>query len=153
MDTKDNITITGSVHIVLTGPDGKVKVDETRNNLVVTVGKTALATWLVQASQVAIFMPYMGLGTGVTSPASGDTTLTTEFAGGGYARQTATPTSSSNVLTKTAVFGAGVATGVVAEAGLFSASSSGTMFAHVLLGPYTKAAGDSLTVAWAITFN
>jgi len=41
-------------------------------------------------------------------------------------------TSSVNVLQLSATFGPGVATGAVTEAGLFSASSSGTMYARTL---------------------
>lgn len=149
----DNIKITGHVKSTLIGPDGKIKAEYEGDNLVVTVGKTALAQWLT-SPQSGGFMPYMGLGTSSTAPASGDTTLGAEFSGGGYSRPFATSlTSSSNVFTNTSTFAPGVGTGAIAEAGLFSTVTVGTMFAHILLGPYTKAAGDTLVVAWSITFN
>lgn len=149
----ETITLTGSVKVVLTGPDGKIKQQHEDHNLVVTVGKTYLATWLAAASQAGKFMSFIGLGTSSTAPASGDTALGAEFSGGGYARPVGTLSSSSNVWTNTATFAPGVATGAVTEAGLFSAVTSGTLFAHQVFSVYNKQAGDTLTFAWSVTFN
>lgn len=143
----------GSVHVQLIGPDGKVKQEHTNHNLIVTVGKTYLATWLAAASQAGSFMPYMGLGTGTTSPASGNTTLETELSGGGYSRQSGTITSSSNVWQNVVSFAPGNGTASISEAGLFTASTSGTMFARQVFTAYPKAAGDTLTITWTVTFS
>lgn len=149
----EGIKVTGSVHVQLIGPDGKVKQEHTDHNLVVTVGKSYLATWLAAASQAGEFMTYVGLGTGTSGPASGDTALQTEFSGGGYSRSDGTLSSSTNVWTNTATFAPGNGTGAVTEAGLFSASTSGTMFARQVFGVYNKAAGDTLTIVWSVTFS
>lgn len=143
----------GSVKVQLIGPDGKVKQEHEEHNLIVTVGKNYLATWLTAATQSGPFMSYIGLGTGTNAPASGDTTLQTEFSGGGYSRSQGTLTSSTNTWTNTATFSPGNGTGAVTEAGLFSASTSGTMFARQTFSAYNKAAGDTLVVAWTVTFS
>lgn len=143
----------GSVHVRLVGPDGKLKQEHTNHNLVVTVGKTYLATWLAAASQAGEFMSYIALGTGTTSPASGDTALQTELVGGGYSRQQGTLSSSSNVWQNQCTFGPGNGTAAITEAGLFTASSSGTMFARQVFSAYNKAAGDTLIITWSVTLS
>lgn len=150
---EEQIKLLGSVKVQLIGPDGKVKQEHEDHNLIVTVGKSYLATWLAAASQAGQFMSYIGLGTGTTAPASGNTTLETEFSGGGYARSLGTLTPSSNTWNNTAVFSPGNGTGAVTEAGLFSAITSGTMFARQTFSVYNKAAGDTLTVSWTVTFS
>lgn len=153
MDGNEFIKVQGSVHVTLTGPDGKVKKEHTEKNLVVTAGKNYLTTWLAAASQAGKFMSYMGLGTGTTAAAAGDTALQTEVVSGGYARQVGVLSNTTNVWTNTAVFSPGVGTGAITEAGLFSAVTAGTMFAHQVFSAYNKQAGDTLTFAWSVTFS
>lgn len=152
MEIKDSFKLKGSVTVKLIGPDGTIKQQHTDHNLVVTVGKNYLATWLAADPQSASFMKFIGLGTGTSGPFSSDTTLGTEFSGGGYSRSSGTLSNASNVWTNTASFAPGNGTGAVTEAGLFSASTSGTMFARQVFSVYNKAAGDTLTVVWNVTF-
>lgn len=147
------IKLKGSVHVQLIGADGKVKQEHEDHNLIVTVGKSYLATWLTAATQSTYFMSYIALGTGTTSPAAGDTALQTELSGGGYSRVQGTLTPSSNVWQNQATFGPGNGTAAITEAGLFSASTSGTMFARQVFSAYNKAAGDTLIVTWTVTFS
>lgn len=149
----ESIKLTGSVHVQLIGPDGKIKQEHTDHNLVVTVGKNYLAAWLAAASQAGEFMTFVGLGTGTTGPASGDTTLETEFVGGGYSRSDGTLSSVANVWTNTATFSPGNGTGAVTEAGLFSLASVGTMLARQVFAVYNKSAGDTMVVVWSVTFS
>lgn len=153
LDINSNIQLKGSVKVQLIGPDGKIKQEHEDHNLIVTVGKNYLATWLAANSQAGQFMGFIGLGTGTTAPASGDTALQSEFSGGGYSRVNGTLTSSTNTWTNAATFNPGNGTGAITEAGLFSASSSGTMFAHQVFSAYNKAALDTMTVTWTITFS
>lgn len=148
----EQIKLNGNVSVTLIGPDGKIKQQHSKHNLVVTVGKTYLAAWLAAATQATEFMTYIALGTGTSGPSSGDTTLGTEFSGGGYSRVDGTLTSASNVWTNTATFSPGNGTGAVTEAGLFSASTVGTLFARQVFSVYNKAAGDTLIVVWNVTF-
>lgn len=153
MKPEEFIRLTGGVHVRLIGPDGHVKQEHISHNLVVTAGKTYLAAWLAAASHAGKFMPYVGVGTSSVPAASGDTALGSELVGGSYARQAGTLTSSSNVWTNTVTFSTGVATGAITEAGLFSAVTSGTLFAHQVFSVYNVAAGDTLQITWSVTFN
>lgn len=145
--------VEGNVEMTLTDENGNVKQSHANHNLIVTVGKNYLAAWLQAASQAGAFMSYIALGTGTTSPAAGDTTLQTEFSGGGYSRSLGTLTNSTNTWQNSAVFSPGNGTGAVTEAGLFSAITVGTMFARQTFSAYNKAAGDTLTVTWSVSFS
>jgi roadblock/LC7 domain-containing protein len=153
MKTKEMIRLKGSVKVELFGPDGKLKRSHIEKNLVVTAGKTALAAWLAAATQAGPFMPYVGLGTGSTAAVIGDTALGAEFSGGGYSRQAGALTSAGAVWQSVSTFGAGNGTGAITEAGLFSASGSGTMMARQVFAAYNKGASDSLQITWTLTFS
>jgi len=146
---KETIKVTGHIEFILTDENGNVKEKKELKNLVVTAGKTYLATWLTQATQSDYFMRYVGLGTGTNAPAVGDTTLQTPLA----SRVAGTLTPSSNIWQNVASFGPGVNTGAITEAGIFSASSGGTMLARQVFSVINKAAGDTLQVTWQITLS
>ncbi len=143
----ETIKLTGYIKYVLTRADGSVKDAWEGPNLVVTAGKTALAAWLAAATQSAKFMPYIALGSGTSAASASDTALGTELA-----RVAGTITSASNVYQNVASFPAGTGTGTIAELGLLSASSSGTLFARQVFTARPKDATDTLTVTWAVTF-
>jgi hypothetical protein len=140
---------TGFISIKLFDKDGNLKDQRDIKNVVVTVGKNYLAAWLAAASQAGYFMQYIGLGTGTNAAVAGDTALQTELA----TRVAGTLSSSTNVWQNVAVFGAGVDTGAISEAGLFSAGAAGTLFARQVFSVINKAAGDSLQVTWQVTFS
>ena len=144
----ENLKFTGHINMKCYDADGKLAWEVDKPNLVVTAGKNALALWLT-TSQSGGFMPYIGLGTGATAAASGDTALQTELA----TRVAGSLSSSTNVWTNTAVFGAGVNTGTLTEAGLFSASSGGTMFARQTFTAVAKSASQSITFTWQVTIS
>ena len=71
------IRATGRVHICLRGPDGRVKDEETVDNLVVTTGRQHIADQM--ADQGAAAMSHMAIGTGTTAADATDTALITEL--------------------------------------------------------------------------
>lgn len=146
---KEMLKAKGHIVLELRDEHGNLKDRREVDNLVVTAGKNHLAAWLAAASQSEAYMKYVGLGTGTTAPTTADTGLQTPLA----TRATGTVTSSTNVLQNVAVFGAGVNTGAVTEAALFSASAAGTMFARQVFAVINKGANDSLTVTWNITLS
>lgn len=96
---------------------------------------------------------YIALTTNATAPAAGDTTLTGEINSGGLARAegayTHTNGTTSYKITKT--FTATASHTAVAKAGLFNASSSGTMvFETLLASTATLAIDDTLTIEWTV---
>ena len=149
MALQDYFQVKGSVHVQLIDENGNIKQEHTNHNLIVTVGKTYLASWLAAASQAGEFMSYIGVGTGTNAAAAGDTDLQTPLP----TRVLGTLTSSANTWQNVAVFNPGVDTGAITEAGLFTASSSGTMFARQVFAVYNKQAGDTLQITWTVTFS
>lgn len=149
MNSAENLKVTGHIRFELFGSDGKLKDTREIKNVVVTVGKNYLATWLTAATQSDYFMRYIALGTGTNAANASDTTLQTELS----SRVAGTLTPSSNVWQNVASFGPGVDTGAITESGIFSASSGGTMFARQTFAVINKGAGDSLQVTWQITFS
>jgi hypothetical protein len=137
---EDNVTIT------LRGPDGEVKQEEKLHNLIVTAGRDAIVDRLASGTAVPT---HMAVGTGGTAPVAGNTTLQTELD-----RNALTSKNAANgVLTMVGDWAAGDATGAITEAGIFSASSGGTMFARATFSVINKAAGDTLSITWTFTLS
>jgi hypothetical protein len=144
----DLLVMRGEVHFVLTDVDGKVKDDFTIENLVTTVGKGVIANRM-QAAPTINQMSHAAVGTSGTAPTVGDTTLAAEV-GGSRTALTST-TVAAAVITYAATLGPGVGTGTLLEAGLFNASSAGSMLARTTFASITKAAGDTLNITWTVT--
>ena len=146
---QENVKLTGRVNYKLFDAQGNLKDERNVNNVVVTVGKNYLALWLTQATQSDYFMRYLALGTGTTAANAADTALETELA----TRVAGSLSAITNVWQNQGTFGPGVNTGAITEAGIFSASSAGTMLARQVFPVINKAAGDSLQVTWQITLS
>jgi hypothetical protein len=146
---KDSLKVKGHIDIVLRDVNGDILDERHIDNLVVTAGKNYLAAWLAAASQSGKFMSYVGLGEGMTAADVADVDLEDPLA----TRVLGTLSSSTNVWQNIAVFGAGVDTGAVTEAGLFSVVTSGTLFAHQVFDVINKGASDSLQITWQVTLG
>ena len=145
----DSIKMKGRLNIVLTGPDGEVKEQHEVDNLVVTVGKNFIASRMKDATATA--MSHMEVGTGTTAAAVGDTALQTAVAS---SRVTLTSTTvTTNSVAYVATFPAGTGTGALTEAGIFNASSSGTMLCRTVFSVINKGAADTLGITWTVTVN
>jgi hypothetical protein len=142
----EQIKVTGQVSIVITGKDGQVKDQREIKNLVVTTGKEFIAARMVGTPTA---MSHMALGSNNTAADAGDTALGAELGRVSLASAAA----SGAVVTYTASFPAGTATGGVVEAGVFSASSSGTMLCRTVFAVVNKGADDAINVTWAITVS
>jgi hypothetical protein len=149
MNTIENIKATGVLSVLLVGEDGSIKETREFKNLVVSTGTAYIASRMKDTTATA--MTHMELGTGTTAAANGDTTLGTLIASSRTAL-TAT-TVSSNTITYVATFNAGVGTGAVTEAGIFNASSAGTMLCRTVFPVVNKQSGDSMTVTWTVTIS
>jgi hypothetical protein len=145
----DAIKMTGNLKLVLTDEHGNVKQEEEIKNLVVTVGKGFIASRMKDATATA--MTHMEVGTGTTAAAVGDTTLQTAVAS---SRVTLTSTTvTTNNVAYVATFPAGTGTGALTEAGLFNASSAGTMLCRTVFSVINKGAADTLGITWTVTVN
>lgn len=143
-----NVSIKGRVRAVLTGADGAVKHVEEVDNLITTAGRNALIARLASSPGTAV-PTHMAVGTGATAAAAGDTTLGTEVDRNALTSNTV----SGNVLTMVGDWAAGDATAALTEAGVLSASSSGTLFSRAVFSAINKAAGDTLQITWTYTLT
>jgi hypothetical protein len=116
-------------------------------NLVVTTGKNFVASRIKDATAAA--MSHMAIGTISTPAAATDAAL-----GGEAARVALTSTTvTGNVVNYVASFPAGTGTGAITEAGLFNASTAGTMFCRTTFAVVNKGASDSMTITWSVTVS
>ena len=146
----ENITAIGQLDVVLTGSDGAVKENIHIPNLVVTVGKEWIAARMADTG-IPGEMSHMAVGSGTTAAANGDTALGTEL--GRVALDTSGGSVAANVVTYNATFGAGTGTGAVTEAGLFNASSAGTMLCRTVFAVVNKGADVTLSITWTVTIS
>jgi|TARA_R110000765_G_C18869030_1_gene600837 hypothetical protein len=144
----ENLKLSGQLNIVVKGKDGKVKEERTEENLVVSAGLTFIASRMKDTTAGA--MSHMGLGSGTTTEAAGQTDLTTLL---GSREALDSTTASSNTIVYVASFEAGDATGAVTEAGIFNAASSGSMLCRTKFNVVNKAADDTMNVTWTITLS
>jgi hypothetical protein len=145
----DAIKMTGNLKLVLTDENGNIKQEEEVKNLVVTAGKGFIASRMKDATATA--MTHMEVGTGTTAAAVGDTTLQTVVASSRTLLTSTTVT--TNSVAYVCSFGAGVGTGALTEAGLFNASSAGTMLCRTVFSVINKGAADTLGITWTVTVN
>lgn len=148
---KDFVKITGRVESIYTGPDGKIKYHDYSCNLVVKTGREHIIDRLSGLNQAA--MSHMALGAGTGGVSEDDIALSAELERVALTSVTPGTGGDSNKITYIADFGPGVATGTVAEAGIFNSPSAGTMLCRVAITPRPKDAGDSVRHIWILTIN
>jgi len=140
---KEALKVKGRVKVAL----NDVVVQEI-DNLVVNTGLAFITSRMTDATDSV--MSHMAVGSGSTAASAGDTTLGSEE---GRVALTST-TDSTGQIVYVATFGAGTATASLQEAGLFNASSAGTMLCRTLFsGAVTKGINDSMTITWTITIS
>jgi hypothetical protein len=139
---------TGQLSVILRDADGNIKQDVRVKNLVVNTGLNFMTSRMKDTTLDA--MTHMAVGSGTTAAAAGDTALETQIS----ARVSLTSTTvTSNAIEYVAAFGAGVSTGAITEAGIFNASTAGTMLCRTVFSVVNKAAADTLQITWTITIN
>ena len=146
---KEQINLKGDVVVVLRDENGKIKEKREFTNLVVTAGKSWIASRM--ASGASTVMGYIAVGTSGTAAAVGDTAL-----GGELARVSVTVsggTASTNTVVFAASLPAGTGTGTLQEAGIFNAAAAGTMLARTVYSAINKGAGDTMDISWTITIG
>jgi hypothetical protein len=145
------VKMKGEWFITLYGPDGKVKDQRQGFNVVTTVGKEFLASFLASAAAGAATFTgkYIAIGTDATAEAVGNTALGTEGA-----RHTGTVSYiSGQIFQVTATFATGSGTGAIVEYGLFSTNTAGTLIARDTEAAINKGANDVLTVVAQMTLS
>jgi hypothetical protein len=149
---KDMISLRGEVSIVLTDAiTGRVKARRNINNLVVQGGKDLIAANFAGTAADTVTHIALGTNTPVTAAASSQTALMDPLT----PRVSAADTVTTNPATieYSAVFGPGVVTASIGEAGLFTASTGGAMVARTTFAAIPKGASDMLTITWTLIFG
>lgn len=140
----DKLSLTGALTISRNG-----EVVREIKNLVVTSGKALVAANLQGNSVNPI--TYMALGTGTTAADVADVTLESEL--DRNALTTSGGIVSGAVVTYETTWAPGDGTGAITEAGLFTASTGGTMLARTVFPVVNKGADDTITVVWDVTIS
>lgn len=140
---KSRVSLVANCHIVLKGPDGKVKDQRFIHNTVTTAGKNGAADQTLASPSLGK-PTHMSVGTGTPSA----TALGTETD-----RNALTSKTRSNaVITMIGDWAAGDATAAITEAGIFDAASTGNMWVSASFSVINKAATDTLQITWTLTF-
>lgn len=139
------ISASGTVNIaVFDTITGKLVDSKTIPNLIVSVGKQYIASRMVSNSTTVV--SHMAIGGGTASPISGNTALGSEIS----RKALSSLTNTTNQIVAVATFG-NDSSGSISEAGIFNASSSGTMLCRTAFTPFTKTTGETVIVTWTIT--
>lgn len=145
---KDTLKLKGELTIVVKDKDGKVKETRKEKNLVVNAGLTYICSRMTSTSASA--MTHMAVGSGTTAASGSQTDLVSIL---GVREPLDSSTSSSNTVTYTSSFEAGEGTGAVTEAGIFNASTGGTMLCRTTFPVVNKGANDTMAITWTITLS
>lgn len=147
MNLNEGLRATGELTIIHRAEDGTVKNAIHVPNLVVTTGKTYIASRIVGVTQN--IMTHMAIGIGSATPVAGDSILNSESGRVALASQS----SSGGTVTFTATFPAGSGTGAIQEAGIFNAATNGVMLCRTIFPTVTKQSGDSIAITWVVTVS
>lgn len=150
----EGVQLTGAIDILHYGADGALKDERHLPNMIVFVGLAGIASRINGSGGEAAFT-FVAIGTGTSGPTTGDSVLGSEITTGGGARGAGTPSrvttaqtddTAQVVLTYTFTSGPFAVT----EAGLFNASSAGTLLARRVFSALNVVSGDSLALTWKI---
>ena len=150
-DPNKAIVLKGKYIAELYDADGRLKQKVEGSNVVCTNGKEFLASFLnvAAAGATQFTMKYLAIGAGATAESASDTALGSELS-----RHTGTVSYVSNQIYQVkATFAAGSGTGAVAEYGLFSANTAGTMISRDTESVINKGALDTLTVTYQLSIG
>jgi hypothetical protein len=145
---KDTLKLKGELTIVVKDKDGKVKETRNEKNLVVAAGLTFICSRMVSTS--AGVMSHMAVGSGTTAASGAQTDLVSIL---GSREPLDSSTASSNTVTYVSSFEAGEGTGAITEAGIFNASTSGSMLCRTVFPVVNKGANDTMSITWTITLS
>ena len=120
------------------------------DNLVVTAGKQWVAGRFKDGS-IPAEMSHMAIGSADTAAAAGNTALATEL--NRIALTTDGGTVSTNTVQYDASWTSAAAAYAIKEAGIFNASTGGTMLARTTFAVINKGTDDTVSISWTITVS
>ena len=144
----DTLKLRGDVSIKLYDKNGKIKDQREITNLVVNSGLAFICSRMAGTSPAV--MTHMGVGSGTTSAAAGQTALVSQL---GSREALDSTNASANTIVFVCSLEAGDGTGAVSESAIFNAASSGTMLARVTFPVVNKQADDTMSITHTITLT
>ena len=141
----DDLQLTGALQISLNN-----EIVHQCDNLVVTAGKNWVAGRFKDSS-IPDEMSHMAIGSADTAAAAGNTALATEL--NRIALTTAGGTVSGATVQYDATWSSSHGAYAIQEAGIFNASSGGTMLARTVFAVINKGTDDTVTISWTITVS
>lgn len=149
MDQQQGIGLKGTILFELYDAAGKRIERREVKNLIVNAGLTKAAKFFAGTDTPAV--DYIGVGTGTTAPANGDTALESPLGSRKQGtKSTVTTTITDDTYQVQVTFNAGESTGAITEAGLFDALTGGDMLCRQTFAVINKGASDTLQVTWKI---
>jgi hypothetical protein len=146
----DSLKTKGLVEVLLLDADGNIKERREFANLVVNSGLAYIASRMKDAT--ATTMSHMAVGSGSVAAAAADTALGTQLARVALdSTSLVTTTATNDAVQYVATFAAGTGTGAITEAGIFNASSAGTLLCRTVFSVINKGALDTLVITWKVT--
>jgi hypothetical protein len=122
-------------------------------NIIVTAGRAVVAQRLANDTTYTGIINYGALGTGVTTPANGDTQLTTEV----FRKVVASASDTNNQAFIDFFYSKADTNGTYQEFGTFidgtATANTGQMWTHALTGGWVKSASESMTVSCTYTIT
>jgi len=135
----------------LYGPDGTLKEEKKGENVITTVGKEYIASYLNDSVTVPVTfnMRYVGIGSGTTGESIADIALEDELS-----RQSGNVSYITGAIYRvTATFATGSGTGAISEYAVFDSALAGTILNRDTELVLNKGADDVLTVICDLTFS
>ena len=140
-----NVIVTGKLY----DKDGNLKQMFVKHNLITDAGFKFLVDCMANETRPAA-MRYIAVGSGTASPVSGNTALGAEML---RKKCNYSYVSPNKYFSYNVTFNAGEATGAITEAGIFNASSGGTLFDRVTFPVINKGALDIYNIDFTLTFR
>lgn len=156
MTNANAIKMIGRVKVEVRDEAGRTVFVQTSPNLVVTTGKDFIASRMKDGTDTP--MTHMAIGDGdsanpgvASSPIAADADLGNELARVALTSTTVT----NNEVEYVATFAPGTpaTAAAIVEAGLFNASTGGTMLCRTTFAVVNKGTSDTMTVTWTVTVS
>jgi hypothetical protein len=151
MNSKERLGLAGRLTITLKDADGNVKDQRDIRNLVVNTGLAYITTRMIGTGLGV--MSHMAVGSGSVAAAAGDTDLGSLLGSRKALGSTVQSGANNESIIYTTTFDPGEGTGAITEAGIFNASTAGTMLCRTVFPVVNKQAGDTLQIAWTLTLS
>jgi len=143
---KSGFKLTGTWKFEVFDENGKRKSRKTVRNLIVNSGLAWVAQY-INAAVPPANMSHIGVGTGTTAAAAANTALQTEVLSRGSVTKSVVTTTVTNDTMRFVVTIQNASTSkTITEAGLFNASTSGTMFNRAVFTGVGLAATDNMQI-------